>query len=158
MSGHSSGTTKGLTAALVSAAALLLLSGCSLLGPTRGEDGRYTEPVEINSADLAEGDCFTFLEGTNLSKSTVVPCADAHEYKVIGEGTLDAAAIDSAGGKQNAVNAACDEPFAAFKETVAEGVKPEQQFITAQVVVEEVELTKYSCLATDAAAVDSAQG
>ena len=143
---------------IASAAALLLLSGCSLLGPTRGEDGRFADTVEINSADLAEGDCFTFLEGTNLSKSTVVPCEEAHEFKVIGEGTLDAAAIDSAGGKQNAVNAACDEPFATFKETVAEGVKPEQQFITTTVEVDEVELTKYSCLATDAATVDSAEG
>jgi len=142
-----------VSVAALAATATLLLAGCSLLGPTRGEDGTFAEPTEINSADLLLDDCFTFLEGTNLSKSTVVPCDEPHEFRVIGQGTLDAAAIDAAGGKQNAVNASCDEPFTAFKETVAEGVKPEQQFISTTIQDEEkgVELTKYSCLATDAA-------
>jgi len=140
-----------VSVALLSASAALLLSGCSLLGPTRGADGTFAEPTEINSADLLLDDCFTFLEGTNLSKSTVVPCDEAHEFRVIGQGTLDAAAIDTAGGKQNAVNASCDEPFAAFKETLADGVKAEQQFISTTIEEDGVELTKYSCLATDTA-------
>jgi len=135
----------------LAATATLLLAGCSLLGPTRGEDGAFAEPAEINSADLLVDDCFTFLEGTNLSKSTVVPCDEAHEYRVIGQGTLDAAAIEAAGGKQNAVNASCDEPYAAFTATLADGVTSEQQFISATIEEDGVELTKYSCLATDIA-------
>ncbi|MDH6181494.1 hypothetical protein M2152_001676 [Microbacteriaceae bacterium SG_E_30_P1] len=137
--------------------AMLALAGCSFLGPSRGPDGQFSEPTQINSADLLTGDCFTFDEGSNLATSTVVPCDVEHEFRVIGQGTLDDAAIAAAGDKQIAINAACDEPFADFMETVAEGVRPDQQFISATIEEDGEQLTEYSCLATDAPIV-SAEG
>jgi hypothetical protein len=127
------------------------LAGCALLGTPRGEDGRVTESATINSAALLVGDCFSFVDGTNLGKSIVTPCTEPHAYIVIDQGELDAAAIDAAGGLQNAVNAACDEPFAAFKAAAAEGVKPEPQFIVSSVERNGKKLTAYSCVATDGA-------
>ena len=142
-------------ASIAGVVAALALAGCSLLspavlGPPRGEDGRVTEPAEINSSTLEVGDCFTLVEGTNMA--TVTPCALEHTHIVIADGSLDAAAIESAGGLQNAVNAACDVPFADFKAAAAEGVKPQQQFLVSEFESDGATLTKYSCVATDAPA------
>ncbi len=151
MKGHAR-TTFAATLAILAAVAL---AGCSLLSPAlfapaRGDDGQVLEPATINSADLLVGDCFTFVDNTNLAKSVVGPCSDGHTYIVIDQGVLDAATVDSAGGLQNAVNAACDDPFAEFKAAAPEGVKPEQQFIVSDTEVDGEKLTKYSCVATDA--------
>ena len=147
--------TRTLLAIAVGTTTALILAGCSLLSPavvgaTRDSDGRVTEPAEINSSTLQVGDCFSFVEGTNMA--TVTPCASEHTHIVIGDGELDAAAIADAGGLQNAVNAACDEPFAEFKAAAADGVKPEQQFIVSEFERDNATLTKYSCVATDAPA------
>jgi len=131
------------------AASVLLLSSCGLLGPNRDADGRVTETTVIGSTQLLEGDCFSFVEGSNLAEASVTPCANPHDYIVIGTGELDAATVDSAGGVQNAVNEACADSFAAFKETVAEGVRPTQEFIVATEDRDGEQVTLYSCLATD---------
>ncbi len=138
-----------ILAAGSAAASILLLSSCGLLGPNRDADGRVTETTVIGSTQLLEGDCFSFVEGSNLTEASVTPCANPHDYIVIGTGELDAAAVDSAGGVQNAVNEACAESFAAFKETVAEGVKPTAEFIVATEDRDGAEITLYRCLATD---------
>ena len=141
----------GTIAALAVGASILLTSGCSLFPPTRDANGNFAEPTVINSSDLLTGDCFSFVDNTNLTKSTVVECSADHSFVVIDQGELDAATVDAAGGLQNAVNVACDEPFSEFKAAAADGVKPEQQFLTSEVERDGATLTKYSCLATDAA-------
>jgi hypothetical protein len=63
------------TAALLVLVAVSL-SGCSLLGlggPARDADGRVTEPADIRSTALTVGDCFSFIDGTNMAEATVVP-------------------------------------------------------------------------------------
>ncbi len=136
----------------VAALALLALAGCSLLGPSRDADGRVTEPADIRATALTVGDCFSFIDGTNMAEVTVTPCAQEHTYIVIGQGELTAADVDSAGGLQNAVSAACSDTFEAFKAAAAEGVKPQQEFVVSTAEVDGVEVTRYSCVATDAAA------
>lgn len=142
--------TSTLSLSFAAAAGILLLSGCSLLtiGPARDANGRVSEPAEINSSNLLDGDCFSFIDGTNLAKSTVVPCAQEHALVVIGTGELDDAAVTSAGGLQNAVSAACDEPFDTFKASAPKGAKPELQFIVSTDERDGAEFTKYSCVAS----------
>src|SRR6188474_1970929 len=81
--------TRTTVATVVGAAIALALAGCSLLspavlGPPRDADGRVTKPAEINSSTLEVGDCFTFVEGTNMA--TVTPCALEHTHIVIADG------------------------------------------------------------------------
>lgn len=131
------------------------LSGCSLLGlggPARDADGRVTEPADIRSTALTVGDCFSFIDGTNMAEATVVPCDQEHTYLVIEQGSLVAADIDAAGGLQNAVSAACAETFEAFKAEAAEGTKPQQEFVVSTAEEDGVEVTRFSCVTTDAAA------
>lgn len=137
------------------AASILLLASCGLLGPNRDENGRVTETTVIGSTQLVTGDCFSFVDDT-LVEASVTPCANPHDYLVIGTGELDAATIESSGGLQNAVSAACSGAFAAFKATVAEGVKPTQEFIVANEERDGETVTLYSCVATDAAAIEQA--
>lgn len=128
-----------------------MLAGCSLFGGvSRDADGRVTEPAEIKSTELLISDCFSFLgDGSDLSKVTVQPCGTEHTHKVIGQGTLSTAQIDEAGGLQNAVSTACSESFAAFKESLAEGLKTEQQFLVSSKTTDGVESQLYSCVALD---------
>jgi hypothetical protein len=141
------------TAAIAIVAAALALTACStLFGPPRDADGRVTETTEVGSTTLLVGDCFSFVEGTNLSKSSVTPCSEPHTHIVIGLGDLTTKKIDEAGGLQNAVSASCAEVFAIFKEAAAEGTKPEQEFIVSTSVEDDVETTHYKCVATDSAA------
>ena len=131
------------------------LSAGSLLGldgPPRGDDGQVTETTVIQSTQLLDGDCFTFVEGTDHNKATVTPCSEQHAYIVIGQGELTQAQIDKDGGLQNAVSAACKTAFETFKAAAAEGVRPEQEFIVSHVTEDDVSVTKYSCVATDAPA------
>ncbi|MDO7883336.1 hypothetical protein [Antiquaquibacter soli] len=131
------------------------LAGCSVLGlggPARDADGRVTEPADIRSTALTVGDCFSFIDGTNMAEATVVPCATTHTHIVIGQGSLTKADIDAGGGLQNAVSAACSDSFEAFVASAAEGAKPKQEFVVSTAEEDGVEVTRYSCVATDAAA------
>lgn len=136
----------------VAAASTLALTSCGLLGPNRGADGQVTETTVVGSTTMLVGDCFTFVDGSNLTEVTLTPCTETHAYIVIGKGELDAATVDSAGGVQNAVSVACADAFTAFKETVPEGTKPTQEFIVATEDRDGEQVTLYTCVATDAPA------
>ena len=139
-------------ASFVAVAAVVAFSGCSLLYPelARDENGRVLEPAVIGSTQLLEGDCFTFVDGSNLSEAEVAPCIDSHTNIVIGKGELTKATIIEAGSLQNAVSSACSATFVAFKETVAEGARPDQEFIISERTTEDgVVMTDYACIATD---------
>ncbi|MFZ2964680.1 MAG: hypothetical protein WA006_08370 [Rhodoglobus sp.] len=140
------------TAVLTLFAAIVALTSCSLFspGPPRDADGDVTEPTVTGTQYLFVDDCFSFT--SDVAKVEVTPCASDHTHVVIGQGTLTTAEVDAGGGLQNAVSAACAEPFAAFKEAVlAEGgTRPEQEFIVAKREVDGVEVSAYSCVATDA--------
>ena len=128
-----------------------MLAGCSLFGGVpRDADGRVTEATEIKSTELLADDCFSFIgDGSDLSKVTVQPCGTDHTHKVIGQGTLSTAQVDEAGGLQNAVSVACSESFAAFKASLAEGLRTEQQFLVSSKTTDGVESQLYSCVALD---------
>lgn len=141
-------------AALIAlSAASLLLAGCSLLGLgglERGDDGQVTASSEVRSSELLTGDCFSYLgDGSNLSRVTIAPCSADHTHTVLAQGTLSPAQIDEVGGIQNAVSAECAEPFAAFKEALAEGLRTKQEFLVSKRTVDEVEVQAYSCVALD---------
>jgi hypothetical protein len=145
--------TRTTTAALVTTAVLVAVAGCSLLYPEipRDDNGQVLEPTVIGSTELLVGDCFSFVDGSDLSEAEATPCATDHTHIVIGKGGLTKAGISEAGGVQNAVSSSCSETFAAFKETVAEGVRPDQEFIISERTTDEgVLMTDYACIATDA--------
>lgn len=138
--------------AAVAVLAVTTLSGCSLLGlggPERGSDGRVTAASEIDSTTLLRGDCFSFVEGTDLARADVMPCSDPHDYVVIGDGTLTASEVATAGGMQNAVSVACTKPFESFKKRAPAGSKPEQQFIVSPQEKDGKAFTLYLCVATN---------
>lgn len=142
------------TALLAVVAGAALLTSCSLLasGPPRGDDGQVLEAAVVPATALLTGDCFSWAaEYPNHERVNLVPCSDEHGYIVIGQGSLTERAIDAAGGLQNAVSAECKEPFATFKASVAEGVKPTQEFLVTQSEVDGDTITNFSCVATDGA-------
>jgi hypothetical protein len=145
-------STRTAAAAVVLISALALTACSTLFGPPRDEQGRVTETTEVGSTTLLVGDCFSFVDGTNLAKSSLTPCSEPHTHIVIGLGDLTTKKIDEAGGLQNAVSASCAEVFATFKEAAVEGTKPEQEFIVSTSVEDEVETTHYKCVATDSVA------
>ena len=139
-------------ALIVGVATVAALAGCTaLFGPLRDADGRVTETTTIRSTTLLEGDCFSFVDGTDLAEVDVTPCDQPHSYIVIGQGELTDAQISADDGLQNAVSASCAEDFAAFKEAAAEGVRPEQEFIVSTTERDGESITLYLCVATDAA-------
>lgn len=131
----------------------VLLSGCSIFnpGPPRDENGRVTEATKISARDLKDGDCFTFnsADGSIVDDVTVMPCAEKHAYLVIAQGTLTQAEISSSSSLQDAVSAACNEPFDRFKDTVKGDTRPEQQFMVFPETDQENSDQKYSCISTD---------
>ncbi len=139
--------------ALTAVSTLLALSGCALLGPERDANGQVLETTVIGSTRLLIDDCFSFVDGTNLADATVTPCTEEHDYIVIGSGGFDDAFITDAGGLQNAVSTSCSENFETFKASVAEGVRPEQEFIVWTAEEDGQSVTNYLCVATDAVAV-----
>jgi hypothetical protein len=146
-------TTRATTAALITTAVLAALAGCSLLNPElpRDDAGQVLDPSVIGSTDLLVGDCFSFIDGSNLSEAEVTPCATEHTHIVIGKGALAKTEISEAGGLQNAVSSSCSETFSAFKETVAEGIRPDQEFIISERSTDDgTVMTDYACIATDA--------
>jgi hypothetical protein len=144
--------TRSAPAALALIVSAALLSSCSLLGPSRDADGRVTGTSEINSTALLVGDCFSFVEGTDLARASLTPCSEVHTYVVIGMGELTTPQIDQAGSLQNAVSASCSEVFTTFKEAADDGVRPEQEFIVSVSEKEGEQITSYHCVATDAVA------
>ena len=142
-----------VTALIALSAASLLLAGCSLLGLgglERGDDGQVTATSEVSSSELLAKDCFSYLgDASNLSRVTIAPCSADHTHIVLAQGTLTATQVEEVGGLQNAVSAECAEPFAAFKESLAEGLRTKQEFLVTKRTVDEVEVQAYSCVALD---------
>jgi len=142
-------TTTAVTMLVLSAS---LLAGCSLLGGglARDDSGQVLESADVRSSELLVGDCFSYL-GDDLATVTISPCSGEHTHIIIGQGTLEAPAIQEAGGLQNAVSAACNESFTTFKTTIAEGAKTAQEFLVSTRTVDDVEVQAYSCVALDPA-------
>lgn len=138
-------------AVAVIAIVAMSLSACALFaGTPRDASGQVTVSTEIRSTDLLIDDCFSYLgDGTNLSQVTVIPCADAHTHRVIGQGTLSVTQLADAGGIQNAISEACNQSFADFAASLAEGLTTEQQFLVSAITVDGVESQFYSCVALD---------
>jgi hypothetical protein len=142
-----------LPAAIAVLGIAAVMSGCSLLnpGPPRDDDGRVTESSTISAQDLKNGDCFTFnsADGGVVAEVTVMPCALEHDYLVIGQGTLTASDVTSAGSLQNAVSVACADTFEAFKAGIVGDTRPTQEFL----VFPESDKTdadqNYSCISSD---------
>lgn len=150
--------TRATTATLVATAVLAALAGCSLFYPElpRDDNGQVLEPAVIGSTDLLVGDCFSFVDGSDLSEAEVAPCVADHTHIVIGKGELEKTAITEAGSLQNAVSSSCSETFSLFKETVADGVRPDQEFIVSERTTDDgVLMTAYACIATDAPTPDA---
>jgi hypothetical protein len=140
------------TVAAAFLAAVVALSACSLLGPARDSDGRVTTTTEIDSTTLLVGDCFSFVDGTNLGRANVTPCTKQHTYVVIGSGTLSDAQVQKDNGVQNAVSVACSSDFEKFKAAAAAGTRPEQQFVVSTGEKDGKQVTLYLCVATDSVA------
>lgn len=142
-----------LLATVSVASVALLLGGCSLFnsGPSRDSAGRVTESATISARDLTDGDCFTFnsADGGIVDQVTVMPCALEHDYISIGQGTLTAADVASAGSLQNAVSAACAPIFDTFKAAVKATTKPKQQFLVFPETDKADSDQLYSCISTD---------
>jgi hypothetical protein len=130
-------------------AATLALSGCDVLAPTRDTAGGIIGAVEMPSTDAWVGDCFTFVEGSNLAYATVVPCTDPHTYLVIGTGTLTERRIAYFDSLQIAVLTACKDRlglYAAQQET-----DPIPEYIVSKKKRRDGrEVTHYSCLVKSA--------
>ena len=137
------------------AAAALLLSGCSLLEPTRDADGRIVKATVMPSIEATVGDCFSFVDPADLATATVVPCTDDHTHRVIGTGRLTTAQVDEFGGLENAVNVECETVFETAVANTAEGPDPDQIFIVADETGRDADpdVTLYSCIVTDAVTV-----
>ncbi|QYH35694.1 hypothetical protein [Salinibacterium sp. M195] len=145
--------TRATTAVLLASATVSALAGCSLLYPelSRDDSGQVLEPAVIGSTDLLVGDCFSFVDGSDLAEAEIAPCTTDHTHIVIGKGELAKTEISEAGGLQNAVSSSCSETFSEFKETVTDGVRPDQEFIVSERSTDDgVLITDYACIATDA--------
>ena len=127
--------------------ATLALSGCNVLAPTRNADGTVVKAIQMPSTDAWVGDCFTFIDGSNLSFATVVPCAEAHTHIVIGKGTLSKSKLSLYESLQLAVISSCQKTFDAW--VTAQGTDPEPEYIVSKETLPGGEVTNYSCLATD---------
>lgn len=141
--------TRALIALATAAAITLSLAGCDVLAPTRNSDGTIVTATEMPSTDAWVGDCFSFIEGSNLSYATVVPCADTHTYVVIAKGTLSETKLSLYESLQIAVITVCQRPFDAY--VTAQGTDPSPEYIVSTVTKPGGEVTNYSCLATDSA-------
>ena len=131
----------------VAIVATLALSGCDVLAPTRNADGTVVKSQLMPSTDAWVGDCFSFVEGSNLSYATVVPCAQPHTHVVIGKGTLTEAKIALFESLQIAVIESCKRTFENYVEE--QGTEPTPQYIVSREKKPGGEVVNYSCLATD---------
>lgn len=138
---------------VIAASGILALSGCDVLEPTRDADGRIVKPTVMPTVEAWVGDCFSFVENSNLAYATVTPCSEPHTHIVMDTGSFSEAKLVLAGGRDNAVNAACDKAYDSFVAAVADGVEREPQSIMSSEKKAGGVVTYYSCLATDPAVV-----
>ena len=132
-------------------ATTLVLSGCDVLAPTRDVDGKIVKALEMPSIDAWVGDCFTFVDGSNLALATVVPCSDPHTHVVIGRGTLTQRRIDYFETLQVAVISACKDRVSIYGSQ--QGVDPEPEYIVSSKSAPDGATTMYySCLVKDSPA------
>lgn len=127
----------------------LLLAGCDVLAPTRNADGTIVKATAMPSTEAWVGDCFSFVDGSNLAYATVVPCDVAHTHVVIAKGTLSKAKLALYESLQIAVITVCQKPFDAYIE--GRDPEPTPEYIVSTESKPGGEVTNYSCLATDAA-------
>ncbi|MBU1586796.1 MAG: hypothetical protein KKH51_02480 [Actinobacteria bacterium] len=129
--------------------ATLSLSGCDVLAPTRDADGKIVGAVEMPSTDAWVGDCFSFVDNSNLAYATVVPCSEPHTHVVIGRGTFTPQRIAHFESLQIAVLTACKDRFELYQAT-------QEQELTPEYIVSDKKehdgrvVTHYSCLVKNA--------
>ena len=129
-------------------AAALALSGCSFLAPTRDTDGGIVGEVKMPSTEAWVGDCFTFVDGSNLAYATVVPCTEPHTHRVIGTGTLNELRIARFDSLQIAVLEVCKDRLEIYQAAQEGEVSPE--YIASKKTERDGrEVTHYSCLVKD---------
>lgn len=125
--------------------AALSLSGCSVLAPTRDADGTIITATRMPSIDAWVGDCFSFVEGSDLAFATVVPCAEPHTHIVIGTGTLSQKRIDHFESLQIAVLTACKDRVSLY--AAQQGLDPAPEYIVSNKTRPNgSETMHYSCL------------
>ena len=144
---HSPLRVAGAIVALLTAA--VVMSGCGILEPTRDADGLIVRPTVMPSPDVLVGDCFSFVDGSELAYARVVPCTDPHSHIVFKKGTLSESTVSLTGSTQAAVDTACEAAFDAFIDSRPGRPKPEQEFIVSQEQKPGGLVTYYSCLATE---------
>ena len=131
----------------------VLLGGCSLLDTStpRDNDGRVTESSTISARDLLKGDCFSFnsADGGVVEQVTVMPCAEDHDYIIIGQGNLSWRDVTTAGSLQNAVSASCASDFEVFTAATQGDTRPKQEFMVFPETDEQHSDQLYSCMSTD---------
>ena len=135
-------------------AATLALSGCDVLAPTRDADGKIVKALEMPSIEAWVGDCFTFVDGSNLALATVVPCADPHTHIVVGRGTLTQKRIDYFETLQLAVISACKDRITLYigQQIDEQEDEPQPEYIVStETSPEGVSTMHYSCLVTNSA-------
>ena len=144
------------------AAALVLvaaaLTGCAQIngflhdsfpdqfGPLRGDDGRVATAIEAHSYYLETGDCFDFPDPEVRTEVRLVPCADEHEFEVIGQGTITLQE-EKTQGLQVAASAKCAEPFEEFRANAPAGSRPDQEFLISEQKSGDRTVTEYVCAA-----------
>lgn len=139
-----------LIVAATAIAATLALSGCDVLAPTRDADGAVVTTLQMPSIDAWKGDCFTFIDGSNLAYATVVPCSEPHTHVVVDRGTLSQKRIDYFGTLQLTVLSACKDALSVYASD--QGIEVEPEYIVGKKTsINGVESTHYSCLAKTAA-------
>lgn len=128
------------------------LAGCSLLatGPARDASGQVTAASEIAATDLLVGDCFSYgPDSTVLTTVTIAPCSGEHGFIIVDKGSLTSAEVDSAGGLQVAVSAACSDKYSAFTTALSEGLHSELTFLINTKEVDDKTVNFFSCVAVD---------
>ena len=139
-----------IIAIAVLAAATLALSGCNVLAPTRDTEGGIIGEVMMPSTDAWVGDCFTFVDGSNLAYATVSPCTEPHTHIVIGTGTLSDQRVTYFGTLQIAVLKACETRFELYQGAQETEFVPEY-IVSNKKDREGREITHYSCLVKSSA-------
>ena len=76
----------------------------------------------------------------------LVPCADEHEFEVIGQGTITLQE-EKTQGLQVAASAKCAEPFEEFRANAPAGSRPDQEFLISEQKSGDRTVTEYVCAA-----------
>lgn len=143
-----------ITVAMAAAVAVstVALTGCSALlpevyGPERDADGQVVKATDAAATFLRPNDCFRFTTDGDLSRVTIVPCSESHDWVVLAQGDLTLREQKQT-DIQITVSAKCAEPFAAFAAAAPAGSAPWQQFLLEEVKRDDRTVTVYSCVAT----------